>query len=237
MSATRTRLKHDFPIMPDSALYCLETRLLLSWSLGSPGSWSGSLIWFVHIRLGCWWNPLWVAASVGGAGEGSKPLASSFSIGAPSTSIFIILGSKITADGECSHEIKRCLLLGRKVMTNLDSILKSRGITLPTKVPLSSVQFSSVTQSCPTLCDPMDRSMPGLPVYHQLLEFTQTHVHWVSDAIQLSHPLSSPSSPALSLSQHQGLFKWISSSHQVAKILEFQLQHQSFQWTLRNDLL
>ena len=146
-------------------------------------------------------------------------------------------GSKINADGECSHEIKRCLLLGRKVMTNLDSILKSRGITLPTKVPLSSVQFSSVTQSCPTLCDPMDRSMPGLPVYHQLLEFTQTHVHWVSDAIQLSHPLSSPSSPALSLSQHQGLFKWISSSHQVAKILEFQLQPPSFQWTLRNDLL
>ena len=90
---------------------------------------------------------------------------------------FILLGSKITADGDGSHKIKRRLLLGRKVMTNLDSILKSRGITLPTKVPLSSVQFSSVTQSCPTLCDPMDRSMPGLPVYHQLLEFTQTHVH------------------------------------------------------------
>ena len=74
-----------------------------------------------------------------------------------------------------------------------------------------SVQFSSVAQSCLTLCDPMDRSTPDLPVHHQLLEFTQTHVHWVSDAIQPSHPLSSPSPPAFNLSQHQGLFKWVSS--------------------------
>ena len=100
-----------------------------------------------------------------------------------------------------------------------------------------SVQFSSVTQSCLTLCDPMNCSTPGLPVYHQLPEFTQTHVHWVGDAIQPSHPLSSPSPPALNLSQHQCLFKWISSSHEVAKVLEFQLQHQSFQWTPRTDLL
>ena len=78
-------------------------------------------------------------------------------------------------DRDCKHEIKRCLLLGRKAMTNI-----------------SSVQFSSVTQACPTLCDPMNSSMPGLPVHHQLLEFTQTHVHRVSDAIQPSHPLSSP---------------------------------------------
>ena len=77
----------------------------------------------------------------------------------------------------------------------------------------------------------MIRSMPGLPVHHQLPESTQTHVHWVSDAIQPSHPLSSPSPPALNLSQNQGLFKWVSSLHQVAKVLEFQLQHQSFQWT------
>ena len=74
-------------------------------------------------------------------------------------------------------------------------------------------QFSSVAQSCPTLCHPMDCSMPGLPVHHQLPEFTQTHVHWVSDAIQPSHPLSSPTPPALNLFQHQGLFKWVSSSH------------------------
>ena len=102
---------------------------------------------------------------------------------------------------------------------------------------ISMVQFSSVTQSCPTLCDAMNRSTPGLPVHHRLLEFTQTHVHWVGDAIQPSHPLSSLSPPALNLSQHQGLFHWASSLHQGAKVLEFQLQHQSFQWTPRTDLL
>ena len=100
-----------------------------------------------------------------------------------------------------------------------------------------SVQFSSVAQSCPTICDSMDCSTPGLPVHHQLPESTQTHVHRVGDTIQPSHPLSSPSPPAPNLSQHQGLFKWVSSSHQVAKVLEFQLQHQSFQWTPRTDLL
>ena len=78
-----------------------------------------------------------------------------------------------------------------------------------------------------TVCYPMNCSMPGLPVHHQLPQFTQTHVHWVRDAIQPSHPLSSPSSPAFNLAQHQGLFKWVSSSHQVAKVLEFQLQHHS----------
>ena len=98
-------------------------------------------------------------------------------------------------------------------------------------------EFSSVSQSCPTVCNPMDCSTPGLPVHHQLWEFTQTHVHWVGDAIQSSHPLSWPSPPAFNLSQHQGLFKWVSSSHQVAEILELQLQHQSFQWTPRTDLL
>ena len=96
-------------------------------------------------------------------------------------------------------------------------------------------QFSSVDQSCPTICDPMNCSTPGLTVHHQLPESTQTHVHWVSDAIQPSHPLSSPSPPALNLSHHQGLFKWANSSHQVAKVLEFQLQYQSFQWTFRTD--
>ena len=99
------------------------------------------------------------------------------------------------------------------------------------------IQFSSVTQSYQTLCDPMNHSTPGLPVHHQLPESTQTHVHWVGDAIQPSHLLLSPSPPALNLSQHQGLFKWVSPSHQVAKVLEFQLQHQSFQWTPRTILL
>ena len=100
-----------------------------------------------------------------------------------------------------------------------------------------SVQFSSVTQSCPTLCDPMNCSTTGLPVHHQLLEFTQTHVHRVSDAIQPSHSLSTPFSPAPNPSQHQSLSQWVNSSHQVAKVLQFQLQHQSFQWTPRTDLL
>ena len=97
--------------------------------------------------------------------------------------------------------------------------------------------ISSVAQLCPTLCDPMNHSRPGLPVHHQLPESAQTHVHRVGDAIQPSHPLSSPSPSALNLSQHQGLFQWVSSSHQVAKVLEFQLQYQSFQWTPTTDLL
>ena len=96
---------------------------------------------------------------------------------------------------------------------------------------ISSVQFS-----CSVLSDSLLVSV-GLPVHHQLLESTQTHVHRVNDAIQPSHPLSSPSPPALNLSQHQGLFQWVRSLHQVAKVLEFQLQHQSFQWTPRTDLL
>ena len=102
---------------------------------------------------------------------------------------------------------------------------------------LSFIQFNSVTQSCPTLCNPMNRSMPGLPIHHQLPEFTQTHVHQVGDAIQPSHPLSSLSLPALNLSQHQGLLEWVNSLHEVAKVLGFQLQHQSFQRTPRTDLL
>ena len=99
------------------------------------------------------------------------------------------------------------------------------------------IQFNSVTQLCPTLCDAMDCSRPGFPVLYYLLEFAQTHVHWISDAIQPSYPLL-PSSPlALNLSQHEGLFQWIGRLHQVAKLLELQLQHQSFQWTFRVDFL
>ena len=87
----------------------------------------------------------------------------------------------------------------------------------------NSVQFSSVAQSCPALCDPMNCSTPGLPVHHQLPEFTQTHVCRVSDAIQPSPPLSSPSPPAPNPSQHQSLFQLVNSLHEVAKVLEFQL--------------
>ena len=97
------------------------------------------------------------------------------------------------------------------------------------------VRFISVAQSCLTLWDPMDYSTPGFPVHHQLPEVAQTHVHQVSDAIQQFHPLLSPSPPAPNLSQHQDLFQWVSSSHQVAKVLELQLQHQSFQWIFRTD--
>ena len=107
---------------------------------------------------------------------------------------------------------------------------------------VTSVQFSSVAQSGPILCDAMNRSMPGLPVHHQLPEFTQTHAHRVGDAIQPSHPLSSTPPPAPNPSQHQGLFQWVISSHEVAKVLEFQLLHQSLQWmpgliSLRMDWL
>ena len=102
---------------------------------------------------------------------------------------------------------------------------------------LGSFQFSLVTQSCPTLCNPMNHSTPGLPVHQQLPEFTQTHVHRVSDAIQPSHPLLSPSPPAHNPSQHHSLFQWVNSSHEVAKVLEFQLQHHSFQRNPRADLL
>ena len=93
-----------------------------------------------------------------------------------------------------------------------------------------------VAKSYPTLCSPMDCSTPGSSLFHCLLEFVQTHVYWVSDAIQPSHPLL-PTSFSLNLSQHQGLFQWVSSSHQVAKILELQLQHQSFIWIFRVDFL
>ena len=113
------------------------------------------------------------------------------------------------------------------------TIYNSQGIELN----FSSVQFSSATQSCQTVT-------PWTSAHHchcQLPEFTQTHVHWVSDTIQPLHPLSSTSPPAFNLSKHQGLFKWVSSSHPVAKVLEFQLQYfrsdQSFQWIFRTDFL
>ena len=109
-------------------------------------------------------------------------------------------------------------------LMSINSLIPSNHLILCGPL-LGLVQFGSVTQSCPTLCDPVNCSTPGLPVHLQLPEFTQTHVQRVSDAIQPSHPLSSPSSPAPNHSQHQRLFQWVSSLHQVAKVLEFQLQH------------
>ena len=201
----------------------------------------------------------------------SGPITS-WEIDGETVSNFIFGGSKITAVGDCSHEIKKRLLLGRKVMTNLDSILESRALLVPLYYKMSlnshswrwffetlvhnllglpafwikslfiaptirflifyflcSKQYKfglscSFAQLCPSLCDPIDCSMPGFPVHHRLLKFAQTQAHWVGDAIQPSHPLLSPS-PAFNLSQHQGLFQCVDSSHQVAKILEIQLQH------------
>ena len=105
------------------------------------------------------------------------------------------------------------------------------------KLPHNCTQFSSVAQSCMTFCDSMNYSLPGLPAHHQFPEFTQTHVHWVGDAIQPFQPLSSPCPPTFNLSQHKGFFKWVISSHQVPKVLELQLQHQSFQWIFSIDFL
>ena len=105
------------------------------------------------------------------------------------------------------------------------------------KYKKGTVQFSSVTQSCPTPWDPMNLSTPGLPVHHQLLEFTQTHVHRINDAIQPSHPLLSPPPLAPNPSQHQSLFQWFNSSHEVAKVLKFQLSHHSFQRNPRTYLI
>ena len=110
-----------------------------------------------------------------------------------------------------------------------DAVQETRIKTIP--------KMSSVAQSCLTLCDPMNCSKQGLPVHHQLPEFTQTHVRRVSNAIHTSHPLSSPYPPAPNPSQHQSLFQWVNSSHEVAKLLEFQLQHHSFQRTPRASLL
>ena len=119
----------------------------------------------------------------------------------------------------CSNSGKHCVISSLKVHI----------------IPISSVQFSSVTESCPTLCNPMDCSIPGFLGHHQILELTQTYVHWVSDAIQPSHPLVSPSPPAFNHSQHQGLFQQVHFSPRLAKVLEFQLQHQFFQWIFPED--
>ena len=132
----------------------------------------------------------------------------------------------------CLSEVKISTLQGFCVdlPPNIHIVIQGKELSLAWLIyktkfwfALFSILFSSVTQSCPTLCDPMNRSTPGLPVHHQLPEFTQTHIHWVGDTIQPSHPLSSPSPPAPNPSQHQSLFQWANSMHEVAKVLEFQL--------------
>ena len=123
------------------------------------------------------------------------------------------------------HYHHTCHILTVNNFTNYSTVLLCHSFCL--------IQFSSVAQSSPILCEPMDCSTPGFPIHHQLPELAQTHVNQVSDAIQPSHPLSCLSPPAFNISQHQGLFQWVSSSHQVAKVLEFQLWHQSLQWIFR----
>ena len=136
------------------------------------------------------------------------------------------------------------ILVGKKLMNRgawqarVDGITKSdmiERLNMPVYIRQISVQSSSLSHV--SLCDPMDCSTPGFFFYHQLLEPTQTHIHHVGDDIQPSHPVLSPFPPAFNFSQHQGLFKWVSSSHQVAKVLELQFQHQSFQWIFRTDFL
>ena len=147
----------------------------------------------------------------------------------------------------CAHPSPLSQVLGRAIFMAMPAHRDQNHHTTSVSVPmyLSLSQFSECLSvfnpkeekkyllslfscKCPTLCTPVDCSQPGFPVLHYLPEFIQTLVHWVGDAIQPSHPLSPPSPPALNLSQHQGLFLWAGSLHQVAKVLQLQLQHQSF---------
>ena len=155
----------------------------------------------------------------------------------PSTGSSLYMETSFLRNQKWTYDISYSCSIYHTIPKNMSQIwLKKNYLYLFSWCNDSSQSVSSVAQSCSTLCDPMDCSTPGLPVHHQLPELAQIHVHWVGDAIQSSHPLSSPSPPTFNLSQHQGLFKWVSSSHQVAKVLEFQLQNQYFQWTTRTDL-
>jgi len=124
-------------------------------------------------------------------------------------------------------------IVALSILRHLCRDKRSTVVNTLTKMRIKMWFCSVQLLSCVRLCNPMDCGTPGLPVHHQLLELAQTHVHWIGDAIQPSQPLSPPSPPTFNLSQHQGLFQWVNSSHQVAKVLEFQLQHQSFQWIFR----
>ena len=135
---------------------------------------------------------------------------------------------------ESKEELKSLLMKVKEESEKTSLKLNIQKAKIRASCHITSWQsVSSVAQLWSTLCKPMSCSTPGLPVHHQFPEFTQTHFHWVADAIQPSS--AGPSPPAFSLSQHQGLFQWVSSSHQVAKVLEFQRQHQSFQWIFRTD--
>ena len=136
---------------------------------------------------------------------------------------FTWMGSSQPSDVICVSYVFCNCQVGSLPLVPPGSIISFKDFRFWGQLTWTSVQFSSVAQSCPTLCDPMNCSTSGLPVHHQLPDFTQTHVHRVSDAIQPSHPLSSPSPPAPNPSQHQSFFQWVNSSHEVAEVLEFQL--------------
>ena len=131
----------------------------------------------------------------------------------------LVIGSSV-GDSDAERTQNLMLFVARSSLVSIESRVSNCSPEL-SPCPIRSCSFSSVAQLCPTPCNPMDCSTPGLPVHHQLPEFTQTHVHRVGDAIQPSHPLSPPSPPAVSLSQHQGLFQGVSFSHHVVKVLEF----------------
>ena len=128
-------------------------------------------------------------------------------------------------------------LLGKVKLNSLKKPNNCFGLYIVNLLPGETCSCCLVSQSYLALSDPLDCSTPGFPVLYYLPEFAQTHVHWVGDAIRPSHPLPPPSPPTLNLSQLQGLFQWVASLHQVAKVLELQLQHQSFQWIFRIDVL
>ena len=140
-----------------------------------------------------------------------------------------------TLMAKSEEKLKSLLMKVKEKSEKVGLKLNIQKIKIMASGPISSVQFRHSVMS--DSLRPMNRSMPGLPVHHQLWEFTQTHVHRAGDTIQPSHPLSSPSPPAPNPSQHQRLIQWVNSSHEVAKVLEFQLQHHSFQRNPRDDLL
>ena len=163
---------------------------------------------------------------------------SSTGILSPPLALFVVTLPKAHLTSYSRTSSSRFLITQSWLCGSLGSFLYSSVYSFPLfLIASASVQFSSVAQSCLTLCDPMNRGMPGLPVHHQLPEFPPTQVHRVSDAIQPFHLLLSPSPPAPNPSQHQSLFQWVNSSHEVAKVLEFQLRHHFFQKNARADLL
>ena len=202
------------------------------------------------------WAPMWTLLGMFlNSMVGVFSMSGSHQVQAPGTALTIIFSC--WQEGARPYPQGTCLLWGYQPASGLtgpDYRASEYGPWCPEKLgsnpapPLtlsdpgasslpSKPYCCSVAKSYPTLCDPMDCSTPGFPVHHQLPELAQTHVYWVGDDIQRSHPLSSPSPPDFNLSQHQGLFQWVRSSHQVAKVVELQLQHQSFQWLFRTDLL